>query len=141
MVSLPAPALTLSTSLAPSAPMMETCAANPLTVTEPPAPITWIWSLPPVPVTVTLSAAPSPVPLPSVALRSSATCLMPVLDKSPTVMLSAPPRATKLTCSTPLMSIVILATSRVNRPRVPLAVMLMFSLMFAPLNCSVSVPS
>ncbi len=40
MTSLPAPALIVSTSLAPSAPMILTCAANPRTETEAPAPIT-----------------------------------------------------------------------------------------------------
>ena len=140
IVSLPLPALIVSTSVA-SAPVMATCAARPLTVTELPEAITWIWSLPPVPVTVTWSIEPSPVPVPGVALRSSATCVTPVPVRSPTVMVSAPPRAVKLICSTLLRSIVMLATSRVNRARVPLAVMSIFSLMLAPLNWSVSVPS
>ena len=141
MVSLPAPALTVSTSLAPSAPVMETCAANPLTVTEPPAPATWIWSLPPVPVTVTrigrtvAGAAAGRRAEVERDLRDAG--LGQIADRD--VVGAAESR-----------EVDVLDAVDVHRdvgdvagepPRVPLAVMLMFSLMFAPLNCSVSVPS
>ena len=88
----------------------------------------------PVPLTVTVSAAPSPHAAAGRAARSIATCLTPVPVRSLTVMLSAPPSAVKLICSMPLRSMVTLPTSRVNRTRPPLAEMLMFSLMLAPLN-------
>ena len=55
-------------------------------------------------------------------------------------MVSAPPRATTLTCSTPLTSMVTLPMSRNSRSRLPLADRSMFSLMLAPLNCKVSLP-
>jgi hypothetical protein len=64
MVSLPAPPLMTSESLAPSAPAMVTCADRPLTTTDAPLVATLIVSPAAVPFTVTLSAAPSPWPLP-----------------------------------------------------------------------------
>ena len=74
------------------------------------------------------------------AARSRLTPVTPVPVRSLTVMVSAPPRALRLICSTPLRSMVTLPTSRVNRTRLPLAEMSMFSLTLAPLNSSVSLP-
>ena len=54
--------------------------------------------------------------------------------RSLTVMVSAPPSALNWMFSTPLRSMVMVATSRVNRTRPPLAEMSIFSLMLAPLN-------
>ena len=62
-----------------------------------------------VPLTMTVSAWPSPVPLPGVPARSRFTSVTPVPDRSLTVMVSAPPRAATLTCSTPLTSMVDVA--------------------------------
>ena len=75
------------------------------------------------------------------AARSRLTWVTSVPVRSLTVTVSAPPRASKLICSTPLRSMVMLPTSRVNRTRLPLAERSMFSAMLAPLNSSVSVPS
>ena len=55
-----------------------------------------ILSSPVVPFTVTRSAAPSPLWLPGPALRSMATCVIPVPVRSLTVMLSAPPAGNDL---------------------------------------------
>ena len=73
MVSLPASPLTTSESLAPSAPLIVTWAARPLTTIDAPLLATLMLSSPAVPLTVTVSAAPSPWPLPAVADRSIAT--------------------------------------------------------------------
>ena len=73
--------------------------------------------------------------------RSILTSLTSVLDRSLTVMVSAPPRAWKSIVSTSSRSIVTLATSRVSRTCPPLAEMSIFSAMLAPLNSSVSVPA
>ena len=73
--------------------------------------------------------------------RSRLTVVTPVPVRSLTVTLSAPPRALKLTCSTPLVSMVMLPTSRKRRRRVPLAERSMFSLTLAPLKTIVSKPA
>ena len=49
-----------------------------------------------------MSAAPSPVPLPGGLARSRLTWLMPVPDRSPIVIVSAPPRALTSTASIPV---------------------------------------
>ena len=98
MVSLPLPALIVSTSVAPSAPVMATCAARPMTVTELPAADDLDLVVAAGAGDRHVSAEPSPVPLPGVALRSRSTCVTPVPVRSPTVMVSAPPRAVKLMC-------------------------------------------
>ena len=81
------------------------------------------------------------MPPPSDDARSILTFLTSVPVKSLTVMVSAPPSALKSIVSMRLRSMVMLATSRVNLTRLPLAEMSIFSLMFAPLNSSVSTPA
>ena len=89
-----------SVSLAPSLPLIDTCAGSPTTERDVPLPVTVTWSLLALPLTVTVSACPSPVPLPGVEPRSMPTCFTPVPDRSSTVMVSAPPRALNWICST-----------------------------------------
>src|SRR3954454_24207426 len=133
MTSSPSRPLMTILSPAPASVMLMSW-PSPDTVMMPSCSVTVMTSLPPVALMVTVSAAPSLAP------RSRSTWLTPVPERSPTVMLSAPPRALKSTCSTPFRSIAMAATSRVNSTRPPLAEMLMFSLILAPLNASVSVP-
>ena len=141
MVSLPPEPLTVSESRAPSVPASVTFAANPLTTTPAPLLATVTVSSPAVPLTITLSAAPSPWPLPTVPDRSILTCLAAVPVRSLTVIVSGPPRALTWMFSIPSRSMVMLATSRDSRTRLPLAEMSIFSAMLAPLNTSVSVPA
>ena len=108
----------MSASLAGSAPVMFTAAARPVTLAEPLLPATVIASLPLVPLTITLSAWPSPVPVPGVPARSRFTALTPVPVRSCVVIASAPPSVLTSICSTPLVSIVMLATSRKSREAV-----------------------
>ena len=98
--------------------------------------MTLITSSPLVALMMTVSAAPSGAAKVQVEFLDYA-----VSERSLTVMVSAPPRALKSIVSTLLRSIVMLATSRVNRTRLPLAEMSIFSLMLAPLNSSVSLPA
>ena len=101
----------------------------------------WMSSGPFVPLTVTESAAPSPVPPPITASRSSATDLRSVPVVSFRNMSSLPPRAWTSMNSMSLRSIVMLATSRTNLTRSPLAETSNFSATPAPLKSSVSAPS
>ncbi len=105
---------------------------------SPSPPPTFNVSPPLVPFTTTLSADPSPVPDDDARLEF--TVVTPVPLKSLTVTVSEPPSALKAIVSTALRSIVMAATSRVNRTRPPLADTSMFSFTLAPLKASVSVP-
>ena len=138
-LSTPAWPLSVSRSLACSAEWMWIAALSPETVTPPASPAAPNASAPWVPFTVTLSAAPSPPPLGP--RRSWSIVVTSVPLRSPTTMLSAPPRARKSMPSTSSRSIVTLAMLRTNRTRPPFATMSMFSLMFAPKNSISSVPS
>ena len=92
------------------------------------SPATTATSSPLVAVAITLSAAAS---LPPASVRTLVTS---VPDRSLTVMVSVPPSALTLIVSTSLVSMTMLAMSRVKRTRPPLAETSMRSLMFAPLN-------
>ena len=88
---------------------------------------------------MTLSFWPSPLPVSPARSRRTFATSVPV--RSPTVIVSAPPRALKATVSTSLVSIVMLATSRRKRRRLPLAARSIFSAPAAPLKRMVSVPA
>ena len=121
------------------APDTETRAGRPLTWAFGPVPVTVAMSSPFVALTMTLSGwASSPPPI---TARSATTLVTSVPDRSLTTTLSAPPRVLATIDSTSLRSIVIAATSRVNRTRPPLAETSMFSLALLPLNAIVSMPA
>ena len=115
MVSLPPRPLTTKVSRLGSAPTIVTSAASPLTKTAATSLLVrLIRSLPAVPLTVTVSAWPSPTPVPGVPARSIATCVTPVPVRSPTTMLSAPPRALSWMFSMLLRSMLTVPMSRVR---------------------------
>src|SRR5829696_512565 len=126
-------------SFACSAKEMLVANNRPETLMPPALPTAPNTSGPWVPLTVIPSAAPSPPP--SGPRRSRRFEVTSVPLRSPTTMLSAPPRARKSMLSTSSRSIVTLATLRKNRTRPPLAETSMFSPMLAPKNSIVSTPS
>ncbi len=118
-VSLPPSALMVSRSSVASGAMSFTTAESPPIFTPPDTELaTTMLSLPLVPLMITLLAWPSPPPTDAARLRLIVPRPVPV--RSLTVMVSAPPRAFRLICSSPLRSMVISATSRVSRTRLPL---------------------
>ena len=112
-----------------------------MTSTALPSAVIWMSSGSFVPLTVTESAAPSPAPPPIAASRSSATDLRSVPLVSFRTALSAPPSAWTSMSSMSFRSIVMLATSRKNLTRSPLAETSKLSATPAPLKSSVSAPS
>ena len=124
-----------------SKPVIVTVDARPVIVTTPLTSVTLIESLPAVPLMTTVSATPSPVPLPGVVDRSIATCFTLVLDRSSTVIVSAPPNGLTSMFSMFVRFIVMPPRSRVRVAPLPFAEISKFSLPAAPLNSSVSLPA
>src|SRR5439155_16175940 len=132
-VSLPARVLISSRSFAASAYRIPILGSSPFAVTSVASPLTLIVSSLLVALTTTRSGWPSPVAPPRVAARSTLTALTSVPLRSLTVTRSARPRALKSTRSTPLVSMVMVPTSRVNVRRLPFSHSPIFSAMLAPL--------
>ena len=98
-------------------------------------------SFPFVPLAVIESGWPSPAPPPIALSRSNSTLVMSVPVRSPTTALSGPPSAWVRIRSTSSRSILMLATSRRNSTRGPLAETSKFSATPAPLNSMMSLPA
>ena len=118
--SPPRPLMTMR-SLVGSKLVIVVSVARPDTVTTPLLLVMVITSSPLVALMMIVSGWPSPER--RWQPRSMATCLTSVPVRSLTVMVSAPPRALSWIRSTPLRSMVMLATSRNSVARLPLAEM------------------